>query len=216
MRMVSKEEFLHLFDRFALLICQPDVKQRIVDAVNHKQEAVAITTAIQEEIFSEIGIVEPSCLVIVSKKRCQRPVLQMELRLSCRFVTTRFCKPSSCIVLAADNPQFGLACLGKINMTYESDRDLMIRFYEFVAKEEMACEEAELGPDRFAERLRMQQNLQEQQLEMLKYMRRFHMDDQSAILEKIHQQSNKANFETGASVLTVEQMQDVVITFVPA
>ncbi|KAL3372933.1 hypothetical protein AABB24_005122 [Solanum stoloniferum] len=164
MRMVSKEEFLHLFDRFALLICQPDVKQRIVDAVNHKQEAVAITTAIQEEIFSEIGI----------------------------------------------DPQFGLACLGKINMTYESDRDLMIRFYEFVAKEEMACEEAELGPDRFAERLTMQQNLQEQQLEMLKYMRSFHMDDQSAILEKIHQQSNKANFETGASVLTVEQMQDVV------
>ncbi|KAK6793613.1 hypothetical protein RDI58_007066 [Solanum bulbocastanum] len=164
MRMVSKEEFVHLFDRFALLICQPDVKQRIVDAVNHKQDAVAITTAIQEEIFSEIGI----------------------------------------------DPQFGLACLGKINMTYESDQDLMIRFYEFVAKEEMACEEGELGLDRFAERLTMQQNLQEQQLEMLKYMRNFHMDDQSAILEKIHQQLNKANFETGASVLTVEQMQDVV------
>ncbi|WMV17725.1 hypothetical protein MTR67_011110 [Solanum verrucosum] len=109
MAMVSKEEFLHLFDRFVFLICQHD-------------------------------------------------------------------------------PQFGLACLGKINMTYESDRHLMIRFYEFVAKEEMACEEAELGPDRFAERLTMQQNLQEQ----------------------IHQQLNKANFDTEASVLTVEQMQDVV------
>ncbi|XP_059281990.1 uncharacterized protein LOC132035867 isoform X1 [Lycium ferocissimum] len=119
-------------------------------------------------------------------------------------------KTSSRRLVVADDPKFGLACLGKINMTYESDRDLMIRFYEFVAKEEMACEEAELGPDRFAERLTMQQNLQEQQLEMLKYMRSFHMDDQSAILEKIHQQLEKANFDTEASVLTVEQMQDVV------
>ncbi|XP_009784303.1 uncharacterized protein LOC107789946 [Nicotiana tabacum] len=162
--MLSKEQLLHLFDRFAFLTSQPDVKKRIADAVSDKQEAVAVTTAIQEEIFSEMGI----------------------------------------------DPRFGLACLGKINMTYESDRDLMIRFYEFVAKEEMACEEAELGPDGFAERLKMQQNLQEQQLEMLKYMRNFHMDDQSAILEKIHQQLEKANFDTEASVLTVEQMQDVV------
>ncbi|XP_009597101.1 uncharacterized protein LOC107774124 [Nicotiana tabacum] len=162
--MLSKEQLLHLFDRFAFLTSQPDVKKRIADAVSDKQEAVAVTTAIQEEIFSEMGI----------------------------------------------DPRFGLTCLGKINMTYESDRDLMIRFYEFVAKEEMACEEAEFGPDRFAERLKMQQNLQEQQLEMLKYMRNFHMDDQSAILEKIHQQLEKANFDTEASVLTVEQMQDVV------
>ncbi|KAH0689054.1 hypothetical protein KY289_016412 [Solanum tuberosum] len=123
MAMVSKEEFLHLFDRFVFLICQHDVKQRIVDVVNHKH------------IHNLV-----------------------------------------------------LLCLGKINMTYESDRDLMIRFYEFVAKEEMACEEAELGPDRFAERLTMQQNLQEQ----------------------IHQELNKANFDTEASVLTVEQMQDAV------
>ncbi|KAH0685129.1 hypothetical protein KY285_015680 [Solanum tuberosum] len=62
MAMVSKEEFLHLFDRFVFLICQHDVKQRIVDVVNHKHMdmhvAVAITTAIQEEIFSEMGIGE--------------------------------------------------------------------------------------------------------------------------------------------------------------
>ncbi|KAJ6776962.1 hypothetical protein OIU74_001021, partial [Salix koriyanagi] len=30
------------------------------------------------------------------------------------------------------------------------------------------------------------EKLQEQQLEMLKYMRKFHLDDQSAILEKVH------------------------------
>ncbi|KAK3036449.1 hypothetical protein RJ639_030048, partial [Escallonia herrerae] len=81
-------------------------------------------------------------------------------------------------------PGFGLACLGKVNMAYENDRDLMILFYGFVAKEEIACEEAELGPEKYAERVQMQQKLQAEQLEMLQHMRNFHLDDQSAILEK--------------------------------
>ncbi|KAL0330735.1 UNVERIFIED_CONTAM: hypothetical protein Sangu_1619000 [Sesamum angustifolium] len=58
--------------------------------------------------------------------------------------------------------------------------------------------------------MEMQQYLQEQQLEMLKHMRNFHLDDQSAILEKIHQQMEEANFESEASVLSVEQIQDIV------
>ncbi|GKV50262.1 hypothetical protein SLEP1_g56974 [Rubroshorea leprosula] len=58
---------------------------------------------------------------------------------------------------------------GKVNMTYENDQDLMICFYKFVANEEMACDEAELGPDEFAERLRTQENLQEQVLSILNF-----------------------------------------------
>ncbi|GLT69840.1 hypothetical protein SLA2020_419580 [Shorea laevis] len=162
--MLSREQLLYLFDRFALLTSQQDVKKKIADAVNDKQEAVAITTAIQEGIFLEMGV----------------------------------------------DPSFGLACLGKVNMTYENDQDLMIRFYKFVANEEMACDEAELGPDEYAERLRTQENLQEQQLEMLKCMRKFHLDDQSAILEKLHQQMQEANFDMEASVLSSEQIQEVV------
>ncbi|AES60543.2 hypothetical protein MTR_1g051110 [Medicago truncatula] len=68
----------------------------------------------------------------------------------------------------------------------------------------MACDEAELGEEEFAEKMRHQQNLQEhiemlpqncdkyreskssQQLEMLKYMLKFNLDDQSAIFEKVH------------------------------
>lgn len=73
----------------------------------------------------------------------------------------------------------------------------------------MACEEAELGPDQFSKKLQMQHKLHEQveifsmwinisskgyitalkylqQLEMLKHMRKFHLDDQSAILDKVH------------------------------
>ncbi|CAK9149905.1 unnamed protein product [Ilex paraguariensis] len=162
--MLSREQLLHLFDRFAFLTSQLDVKKRIADAVNDKQEAVAVTTAIQEEIFGDMGV----------------------------------------------DPRFGIACLGKVSTAYENDQDLMIHFYGFLAKEEMACEEAELGPEKFAERLHMQEKLQEQQLEMLKYMRNFHLDDQSTILDMLHQQIEKANFDSEASVLSVEQIQDIV------
>eukprot|EP00257_Ricinus_communis_P028492 XP_025015906.1 uncharacterized protein LOC8288053 isoform X2 [Ricinus communis] len=85
--MLSIEQLLYLFDRFCQLTSQPDVKQKIVDAVNDKQEAVAVTTAIQEGIFLEMGV----------------------------------------------DPSFGISCLGKVNMVYETNRDLMIRFYKFVA-----------------------------------------------------------------------------------
>ncbi|KAK1425989.1 hypothetical protein QVD17_14656 [Tagetes erecta] len=67
---------------------------------------------------------------------------------------------------------YGLACLGKINMEYENDQDLMVRFYKFVAKEEMACEEAELGPDEYSERLQMQRSLHQQVRYMARSMER--------------------------------------------
>ncbi|XP_077229159.1 plant/protein [Tasmannia lanceolata] len=161
---LSKEQLIHLFNRFAFLTSQPDVKKRISDAVKDKQEAVAMTTAIQEEILLEMGI----------------------------------------------DPRFGIGCLGKVNTIYENDQDLMIRFYGFVAKEEMACDEAELEPDEFAEKMHSQQKLQEKQLEMLNHMRRFHPDDQSAILETLHQQLEEANFDNSAAVLTSEQIQEIV------
>ncbi|KAF2316395.1 hypothetical protein GH714_041736 [Hevea brasiliensis] len=170
--MLSKEQLLLLFDRFSQLTSQPDVKKRIKDGVNDKQEAVAVTTAIQEAIFLEMGI----------------------------------------------DPSFGISCLGKVNMVYENDQDLMIRFYKFVASvdvlsidsEEMACDEAELGPKVFTEKMQSQQKLHEQQLEMLKYMRKFHLDDQSVILGKLHQQMQNADFIGEASVLSSEQIQDIV------
>ncbi|KAI3503569.1 hypothetical protein L1887_32015 [Cichorium endivia] len=162
--MLSREQLLHLFDRFSTLTSQPDVKKRIADAVNDNQEAVAVTTAIQEEILKEMGV----------------------------------------------DPSYGLACLGKINMDFENDQDLMVRFYAFVAKEEMACEEAELGPDEYSERLQMQHNLHAQQLEMLKHMRNYGVDDQSTILEKLRQKMEKEEFESEAMVFSVDEMKEIV------
>ncbi|KDO63923.1 hypothetical protein CISIN_1g0447761mg, partial [Citrus sinensis] len=87
------------------------------------QEAIAVTTEIQEELFQEMGLYASFSVV---------------------------------------DPSFGLTCLGKVNLTYENDQDLMIQFYKFVATEEMVCDEAEHGPDEFAERMDSQQKLQEQ------------------------------------------------------
>ncbi|CAD5324262.1 unnamed protein product [Arabidopsis thaliana] len=168
--MLTKEQMVYLFDRFDYLTSQSDVKKRISDAVDDKQEAVAVTTAIQEEIFLEMGI----------------------------------------------DPGFGIGCLGKLNSAYENDKELMIGFYKFLAKEEMACEEAELGQDGFEQKMKALQQLQEQQLEMLKYMRKFSLDDQSAILQKVNKNKNKtlqkqlenAGFEPEASLLSGEEMEE--------
>ncbi|WOL00350.1 hypothetical protein Cni_G09063 [Canna indica] len=161
--MLSRDQLLHLFSRFATLTSQPDVKKRIADAVRDKQEAVAITTAIQEGILLEMGI----------------------------------------------DPRFGIACLGKVNAMYESDMDLMIQFYRFVAKEEIAIDEAELEPSDFEEKMLTQQRLQEQQLEMLKQMRKYDPETQSAILEVLHEQLDKANFESNAAVLRADQIEEI-------
>ncbi|KAI8541304.1 hypothetical protein RHMOL_Rhmol08G0051500 [Rhododendron molle] len=127
--MLSRDQLLHLFDRFSFLTSQPEVKKRIADAVDDKQEAVAVTTELQEEIFLEMGV--------------------------------------------------DIKGLG---------REVNIQSYRpFVAdpREEMACEEAELGPDQFSKKLQMQHKLQEQ----------------------LHEQMDA---DSTASVLSVEQIQDIV------
>uniref|UniRef100_A0A453DQF4 Uncharacterized protein n=3 Tax=Aegilops tauschii TaxID=37682 RepID=A0A453DQF4_AEGTS len=169
--MMTREQLLHLFSRFSFLTSLPglpprgftflsdprhspplpnrglwrgvpEFKDRIADAVSDKQEAVAVTTEVQEEILREMGI----------------------------------------------DPGFGISCLGKVNVVYENDMDLMIKFYQFVAKEEMAIDEAELEPLEFAEKMHTQQELQQQQLEMLVQIRKYSPESQSVILETLRKQ----------------------------
>lgn len=163
--MLSRDQLFQLFNRFSLLTSLSDVKKRIADAVrDDNQEAVAVTTAIQEEIFSEMGV----------------------------------------------DAGFGISCLGKVSSFYENDHELMVRFYKFVAVEEMACDEAELEPDEFAEKMHNQQLLYINQLEMLKHMRKLHSDDQSAVLEKLHEQLESAEFEGSASILSSGEIQEII------
>ncbi|KAL0549585.1 hypothetical protein IC582_014070 [Cucumis melo] len=169
--MLSRDQLFHLFSRFSQLTSLPDVKKRIADAFrDDNQEAVAVTTAIQEEIFSEMGV----------------------------------------------DAGFGISCLGKLSSYYENDLELMVHFYKFVAMEEMACDEAELEPDEFAEKMNNQQKLHDKQLEMLQHMRKLNSDDQSAILEKLHQQLESVEFDSSASILSSEEIQEIVQRTSPA
>ncbi|WVZ04728.1 hypothetical protein V8G54_018074 [Vigna mungo] len=140
--MLTREQLFHLFDRFSFLTSQPEVKKRISGAGQDKQEAVAVTTAIQEEIFLEMGV----------------------------------------------DPRFGISCLGKVSTVYENDMDLVIQFYKFLSKEEVACDEAELGEEEFAEKLLNQQILQEQ----------------------LHQHMENGNYESETSILSAEQIEEIV------
>ncbi|XP_066338053.1 uncharacterized protein [Miscanthus floridulus] len=166
--MMTREQLLRLFSRFSFLTSLPEVKQRIADAVRDKQEAVAVTTEIQEEILREMGV----------------------------------------------DPSFGIGCLGKVNVVYENDKDLMIKFYQFVAKEEMAIDEAELEPRELAEKLHAQQIIQEQvllqQLNMLVEMRKYSPESQSVILGTLHKELEEANFDINASILSPEQIEQIV------
>ncbi|BAF28284.1 Os11g0488600 [Oryza sativa Japonica Group] len=108
------------------------------------------------------------------------------------------------------DPSFGIGCLGKVNVMYEDDMELMVKFYQFVAKEEMAIDEAELDPIEFAEKIHAQHKLQEQQLKMLIQMRKYNPESQSVILETLRKQLESANFDTDASILTPEQIQEIV------
>ncbi|XP_022928187.1 uncharacterized protein LOC111435086 [Cucurbita moschata] len=165
--MLSRDQLFHLFNRFSVIVSLSDVKKRIADAVrDDNQEAVAVTTAIQEEIFSEMGI----------------------------------------------DSRFGISCLGKVNSFYENDLELMVRFYKFVAAEEMACDEAELEPYEFAEKMNNEHQLHKMQLEMLKHMRTLNSDDQSAILDKLHEQLESAEFDSLASIMSLEEIQEIVQT----
>ncbi|CAM8942077.1 unnamed protein product [Rhodiola kirilowii] len=74
----------------------------------------------------------------------------------------------------------------------------------------MACEEAELGEVKFAERVDELHKLQGQQLEMLKVMRKFTLVEQSEILQKIHQKLEKTNFQNPGVVMSSDEIDEIV------
>ncbi|KAJ6424111.1 hypothetical protein OIU84_024981 [Salix udensis] len=199
--MLSREQLLYLFNSFSQLTSQPDVKKRIADAVNDKQEAVAATTAIQESIFLEMGV-DPSFGISCLGKVNAVYENDQDLMICFYKFVAKDNTNGDYEIKMIDNSN---ALDNKLNWSRVRESA-----HKFRTCEEMACNEAEHGPNEFAEKMHYQQKLQEQQLEMLKYMRKFHLDDQSAILEKLRQEMENANFEDEASVLSPEQIQESV------
>ncbi|XP_024369183.1 uncharacterized protein [Physcomitrium patens] len=156
--MLTKEQLLQLFRDFSSVLDQPETKSRIADAIKDEQEAVNVTTEIQEELFLKMGV----------------------------------------------DPKFGIECLGKVNTVYSDDRDLMIQFYQFVSREEMACEEAELGPEAFARKMEEVKKSQQQQRGMLQQLRAFPVDQQQAFFQMLQSKMHEVQSEGGAAMTTQE------------
>ncbi|XP_024528980.1 uncharacterized protein LOC9631413 [Selaginella moellendorffii] len=159
--MLSKEQLFRLFLEFAHLVDKPEVKKRISDAVQARQEAVGVTTEIQEEIFLRMGV----------------------------------------------EPKFGIASLGKVNTVYKDDRELMLKFYEFVAREEMACDEAELGRDAFQQKMQQFTKSQEQQLKLLQQLRNLSLDRQQAFFQDLQARMQYLH-KQGAPSMSTRDIQD--------
>ncbi|KAG0570436.1 hypothetical protein M758_6G155700 [Ceratodon purpureus] len=156
--MLTKEQLLQLFRDFASVLALPETKNRLAEAISDKQEAVNVTTEIQEELFLKMGV----------------------------------------------DPKFGIESLGKVNIVYADDRDLMIQFYQFVSAEEMACEEAELGPEAFARKMEEVKKSQQQQMGMLRQLRGIPVDEQQAFLQELQSKMHEAQSESGAAMTTQE------------
>jgi hypothetical protein len=159
--MLTKEQLLDLFRDFSNVLDQPETKRRIADAVRAKQEAVNVTTEIQEELFFKMGV----------------------------------------------DPKFGIDCLGKVNVVYANDRDLMIQFYQFVSREEMACEEAELGPEAFARKTEEVKKFQQQQMRTLQQLRGLPVGEQQAVLQGLQAKMHEAQ-SSGGSAMTPQEIQE--------
>ncbi|KAG0588954.1 hypothetical protein KC19_2G280900 [Ceratodon purpureus] len=159
--MLTKEQLRQLFGDFSNVLDQPETKRRIADAVRAKQEAVNVTTEIQEELFLKMGV----------------------------------------------EPKFGIDCLGKVNTIYANDRELMIQFYQFVSREEMACEEAELGPEAFARKMEDVKKFQQQQMGMLQQLRGIPVDQQQAVFQSLQTKMHEAQTSGGAA-MTPQEIQE--------
>eukprot|EP00250_Pteridium_aquilinum_P028389 c37074_g1_i1 orf=309-851(-) len=160
--MLSRQQLLQLFDDFCHIVSKPDVKRRIEDAVKQRQEAVAVTTEIQEELLEQMGV----------------------------------------------EPKFGIACLGKVNAIYKDDRELMLQFYAFVTKEELACDEAELGSHAFQSKMQQFEKIQDQQLQVLQKLRGLPIKEQQVFLEKLHDHMQQSQYEHGSSLMESVEIQE--------
>eukprot|EP00246_Nothoceros_aenigmaticus_P000634 TRINITY_DN10884_c0_g1_i1.p1 TRINITY_DN10884_c0_g1~~TRINITY_DN10884_c0_g1_i1.p1 ORF type:complete len:125 (-),score=24.32 TRINITY_DN10884_c0_g1_i1:98-472(-) len=105
-------------------------------------------------------------------------------------------------------PKFGIACLGKVNTVYKDDKELMLKFYEFISREEMACDEAELSPEAFQQKMQHFKRLQEQQLRMLQHLRGLPVDQQKDFIQGMQSQMQSPQHEVGSSVMTPQQIQE--------
>ncbi|CAI5512894.1 unnamed protein product [Closterium sp. Naga37s-1] len=82
-------------------------------------------------------------------------------------------------------PQFGMTCLRAVPLDYREDRDMVLRICHMHAREEAACDEAELTPLALAQKKMQMQLMQQHQLTVLQHVRTLPVDEQRAFLQSV-------------------------------
>ncbi|CAI5977361.1 unnamed protein product [Closterium sp. NIES-65] len=82
-------------------------------------------------------------------------------------------------------PQFGMTCLRAVPLDYREDRDMVLRICHMHAREEAACDEAELTPLALAQKKMQTQLMQQHQLTVLQHVRMLPVDEQRAFLQSV-------------------------------
>ncbi|MCO5607030.1 hypothetical protein L7F22_061221 [Adiantum nelumboides] len=183
--MLSRQQLLQLFDDFSRIVSRPDVKKRIEDAVKQKQ-------ADDDD--------KSSCGLMVMTNPLQHWLEQFEKEAVA--VTTEI--QEELLEQMGVEPKFGIACLGKVNAIYKDDRELMLRFYAFVTKEELACDEAELGSQAFQIKMQQFEKIQDQQLQVLRKLRTLPIKEQQGFLEKLHDHMQHSQYDGGSMMESIE------------
>ncbi|GBG67633.1 hypothetical protein CBR_g762 [Chara braunii] len=104
-------------------------------------------------------------------------------------------------------PKFGIECLGRVSFCFKDDREVMLKLYELMAKEELACDEAELGPKAFAEKMEQMRKAQEQQMVLLKQLQKQPIEAQREFLSSLYSQSQVRNPQ-GEATMTSQEIWD--------
>eukprot|EP00271_Cylindrocystis_brebissonii_P013967 TRINITY_DN346_c1_g6_i1.p1 TRINITY_DN346_c1_g6~~TRINITY_DN346_c1_g6_i1.p1 ORF type:complete len:217 (+),score=68.15 TRINITY_DN346_c1_g6_i1:263-913(+) len=107
------------------------------------------------------------------------------------------------------DPKFGIQCLGRVSTLYQNDRELMTKFFEFVAKEELACDEAELPFDQYRQKMAAMEQGRQQQAQMLQALRQQTPEQQRAFLQQLQAQGMRTGGQgTPSSAMTPQEVMD--------
>ncbi|CAI5481185.1 unnamed protein product [Closterium sp. Yama58-4] len=127
----------------------------------------------------------PHCSLPCTSRRSLAFAWQRFAFVSLLPVAPHVHSPISCVCA---EPQFGMTCLLAVPLDYREDRDMVLRICHMHAREEAACDEAELTPLALAQKKMQMQLMQQHQLTVLQHVRTLPVDEQRAFLQSV--QSN--------------------------
>jgi hypothetical protein len=85
---------------------------------------------------------------------------------------------------------FAIAFLSRVQQVYQADQEVIARFFNFVSREEMACDEAELSEQEFQQKYATALAFQEEMQKKSAEMESMTPEQRQAFMQKMLQQSS--------------------------